>query len=81
MVTDLMSQRDLEAFCQAMGSMSRGVAQVTAPLETAAFMALKSGRPIIWNALLADGALNQHGGQQLSHRDALKRLEELNEQE
>jgi N-acyl-D-amino-acid deacylase len=81
MVTDMMSERDLRAFCQAMGSLGRGVAQVTSPLETAAFMALESGRPIIWNALLADGALNQHGGQQLSHRDALKRLTELNEQE
>ncbi|MCK9902102.1 aminoacylase [Parafrankia colletiae] len=81
MVTDLMSERDLRAFCQALGSLGRGVAQVTSPLETAAFMARESGRPIIWNALLADGALNQHGGQQMSHREALKRLAELNEQE
>lgn len=81
MVTDLMSERDLRAFCQALGSLGRGVAQVTSPLETAAFMARESGRPIIWNALLADGALNQHGGQLMSHRDALKRLAELNEDE
>ncbi|OHV45664.1 amidohydrolase family protein [Pseudofrankia sp. BMG5.36] len=81
MVTDLMSERDLRAFCQALGSLGRGVAQVTAPLETAAFMARESGRPIIWNALLADGALNQHGGQQLSHQEALARLVELNEGE
>ncbi|WP_007510936.1 N-acyl-D-amino-acid deacylase family protein [Pseudofrankia saprophytica] len=81
MVTDLMSERDLRAFCRALGSLGRGVAQVTSPLETAAFMARESGRPIIWNALLADGALNQHGGQQLSHRDALARLAELNEDE
>ena len=32
-----------------------------APLETAALIARESGRPIIWNALLADGAVNQHG--------------------
>jgi N-acyl-D-aspartate/D-glutamate deacylase len=57
------------------------VAQLTGPLETAAFMAKESGRPIIWNALLADGALNQHGSQQLSHRDAIRRLTELNEDE
>jgi N-acyl-D-aspartate/D-glutamate deacylase len=81
MVTDLMSERDLRAFCQAMGSLGRGVAQLTSPLETAAFVARESGRPVIWNALLADGALNQHGGQQLSHRDALARLAELNERE
>ncbi|WP_391530089.1 aminoacylase, partial [Candidatus Frankia nodulisporulans] len=81
MVTDLMSERDLRAFSQALGALGRGVAQVTSPLETAAFMARESGRPIIWNALLADGALNQHGGQQMSHRDALTRLTELNEQE
>jgi N-acyl-D-amino-acid deacylase len=81
MVTDMMTEHELSAFCRAMGSLGRGVAQMTGPLETAAFMARESGRPIIWNALLADGALNQHGGQQLSHRDAIKRLAELNEQE
>ncbi|EFC86397.1 amidohydrolase family protein [Parafrankia sp. EUN1f] len=81
MVTDLMSEREVRAFCQALGSLGRGVAQVTSPLETAAFMARESGRPIIWNALLADGALNQHGGQLITHRDALKRLAELNEDE
>ncbi|CUU56963.1 N-acyl-D-aspartate/D-glutamate deacylase [Parafrankia irregularis] len=81
MVTDLMSEREVRAFCRALGSLGRGVAQVTSPLETAAFMARESGRPIIWNALLADGALNQHGGQMITHRDALKRLAELNEDE
>lgn len=81
MVTDMMSEREVAAFCRAMGSLGRGVAQLTGPLETAAFMARESGRPIIWNALLADGALNQHGGQQVSHRDAIRRLEELNEVE
>jgi N-acyl-D-aspartate/D-glutamate deacylase len=81
MVTDMMTERELGAFCRAMGSLGRGVAQMTGPLETAAFMARESGRPIIWNALLADGALNQHGGAQQSHRDAIKRLAELNEQE
>ncbi len=81
MVTDMMTEREVSAFCRAMGSLGRGVAQMTGPLETAAFMARESGRPIIWNGLLADGALNQHGGQQLSHRDAIRRLSELNEQE
>jgi N-acyl-D-amino-acid deacylase len=81
MVTDMMTEREVGAFSRAMGSLGRGVAQMTGQLETAAFMARESGRPIIWNALLADGALNQHGGQQLSHGDALKRLVELNEQE
>lgn len=81
MVTDMMTERELAAFCRAMGSLGRGVAQMTGPLETAAFMARESGRPIIWNALLADGALNQHGGQQMSHRDAIKQLTYLNEEE
>jgi N-acyl-D-amino-acid deacylase len=81
MVTDMMTEREVTAFCRAMGSLGRGVAQLTGPLETAALMARESGRPIIWNALLADGALNQHGGQQLSHRDAIRRLVELNEEE
>ena len=81
MVTDMMTEHEVSIFCRALGSLGRGVAQMTGPLETAAFMARESGRPIIWNALLADGALNQHGGMQLSHRDALKRLTELNEEE
>ena len=64
-----------------MGSLGRGVAQMTGSLDWAELIARESGRPIIWNALLADGALNQHGGQQISHREALKRLSYLNEQE
>jgi N-acyl-D-amino-acid deacylase len=81
MVTDLMSERDLRAFSKALGALGRGVAQLTGPLETAAFIARESGRPVIWNALLADGALNQHGGMHMSHRDALDRLAQLNEVE
>ena len=81
MVTDMMTEREVRAFSRALGSLGRGVAQMTGPLETAAYMARESGRPIIWNALLADGALNQHGSQQLSHRDAIRRLTELNEEE
>ena len=81
MVTDMMTEREILAFAKALGSLGRGVAQTTSPLETAAYFARESGRPVIWNALLADGALNQHGGQQLSHRVALDRLVELNEQE
>ena len=81
MVTDMMTEREVRAFSQALGALGRGVAQMTGPLETAAYMARESGRPIIWNALLADGALNQHGRQQLSHRDAIRRLTKLNEEE
>lgn len=81
MVTDEMTEREVAAFSRAMGSLGRGVAQLTGSLDWAELMARESGRPIIWNALLADGALNQHGGQQISHREALKRLTYLNEQE
>ena len=81
MVTDMMTEREVAAFSRALGSLGRGVAQLTGSLEWAELMARESGRPIIWNALLADGALNQHGSQQLSHRDALKRLAYLNEEE
>ncbi len=81
MVTDMMTEREVTAFSRAMGSTGRGVAQLTGAMEWAELMARESGRPIIWNALLADGALNQHGGQQLSHRDAIKRLAYLNEEE
>ncbi|HEX7820180.1 MAG TPA: amidohydrolase family protein [Sphingobium sp.] len=81
MVTDTMSERDLTAFCRTMGSTGRGVAQITGSIELAEVMARSSGRPVIWNALLADGALNQHGGQQLAARDAIDRLNVLNEKE
>ncbi|TVV70955.1 N-acyl-D-amino-acid deacylase family protein [Sphingomonas solaris] len=81
MVTDTMSQRDLAAFCRAMGSTGRGVAQLTGSIDLAETIARESGRPVIWNALLADGALNQHGGQQLPAKAAIERLATLNEQE
>jgi N-acyl-D-amino-acid deacylase len=81
MVTDMMSKRDLAAFCQAMGSTGRGVAQITGSMDLAEVMARESGRPVIWNALLADGALNQHGGQQMGARAAIDRLTALNEKE
>ena len=81
MVTDLMTDKEVIAFSRAMGSLGRGTAQLTGTLETAALMARESGRPIIWNALLADGALNQHGGAKYSHKDALKQLAYLNEEE
>jgi len=81
MVTDCMTDREVVAFSRAMGSMGRGVAQLTGELDIAALMARESGRPIIWNALLADGALNQHGRPQYSHRDKLAELASLNEEE
>lgn len=79
MVTDLMSQRDLTAFCRAMGSTRRGVSQITGDLDRAEDMARESGRPVIWNALVAEGALNQHGGPRMAPRSALNRLKDLNE--
>ena len=81
MVTDCMTDREVTAFSRALGSLGRGVAQLTGSLEIAALMARESGRPIIWNALLADGALNQHGKGEYSARDALKQLAYLNEEE
>ena len=55
--------------------------QLTGSLDVAALMARESGRPIIWNALLADGALNQHGGSAYTHSDAIKQLTYYNEEE
>jgi len=81
MVTDTMSERDLIAFCRTMGSTGRGVSQLTGGMELAEIMARESGRPVIWNALLAEGALNQHGGARMTPRAALDRLKELNEVE
>lgn len=81
MVTDEMSERDLMAFSRAMGSLGRGVAQMTGDMALAETMARESGRPVIWNALLAEGALNQHGGARMTPRAAIARLDELNEKE
>jgi N-acyl-D-amino-acid deacylase len=81
MVTDEMSERDLKAFSRAMGSTGRGVAQMTGDMKDAEIMARESGRPVIWNALLAEGALNQHGAARMSPQVALARLKHLNEVE
>jgi N-acyl-D-amino-acid deacylase len=81
MVTDTMSQRDMEAFSRAMGGLGRGVAQVTGDMVHAETIARASGRPVIWNALLAEGALNQHGGMRMTPKAALARLKTLNEDE
>lgn len=81
MVTDLMSERDLKAFSAAMGSTGRGVSQVTGNMEFAETMARASGRPVIWNALMAEGALNQHGGARMTPQAAIDRLNVLNQEE
>jgi len=81
MVTDLMSERDLKAFSAAMGSTGRGVSQVTGNMEFAETMARSSGRPVIWNALMAEGALNQHGGSRMTPEAAIDRLNYLNQEE
>ena len=81
MVTDLISKRDLTAFSRAMGSTGRGISQMTGELDNAELMARESGRPAIWNALLAEGALNQHGGAKISPTEAIARLKTLNEDE
>jgi len=81
MVTDLMTEREVVAFSRALRRVGRGTIQLTGTLETAALMARESGRPIIWNALLADGALNQHGGAAYSHRDAIEQLDRYNQED
>jgi N-acyl-D-amino-acid deacylase len=81
MVTDFMGEREVSAFSRALRTVGRGVIQLTGSLDVAAHMARESGRPIIWNALLADGALNQHGGSAYTHRDAIKQLTYYNEEE
>ncbi|GGA36834.1 N-acyl-D-amino-acid deacylase family protein [Sphingomonas psychrolutea] len=81
MVTDLMSERDLTAFCRTMGKLGRGVSQITGDMDLAEIMARESGRPVIWNALIAVGALNQHGGLKILPGVALERLKQLNERD
>jgi N-acyl-D-amino-acid deacylase len=81
MVTDMMSERDLKAFSRAMGTLGRGVTQITGSLKLAELIARESGRPVIWNALLAEGALNQHGKAHITPKAALSLLKELNEVE
>ncbi|MDO6414495.1 amidohydrolase family protein [Sphingomonas sp. BIUV-7] len=79
MVTDLISRRDLTAFSRTMGSTGRGISQMTGELDNAELIARESGRPAIWNALMAEGALNQHGGAKIQPREAIARLKTLNE--
>ena len=81
MVTDLISKRELGALARAMGSTGRGIGQMSGTLDDAAFMARESGRPAIWNALMAEGALNQHGAPKLNGDEALAQLKQLNEVE
>ncbi len=81
MVTDMMTEREIVAFSRALRRVGRGTVQLTGSLEIAALIARESGRPIIWNALLADGALNQHGGARYSHVDAIKQLDYYNREE
>ena len=56
MVTDCMTEREVSPSLGRCGSIGRGTTQITGPLDTAALIARESGRPIIWNALGADGA-------------------------
>jgi N-acyl-D-amino-acid deacylase len=81
MVTDCMTERELIAFAKVLRRLGRGVVQTTGSLPASAVVARESGQPVIWNALLADGALNQHGGGEYSHRDALDALRRYNEEE
>jgi N-acyl-D-aspartate/D-glutamate deacylase len=79
MVTDMMSEREIVAISRALRRLGRGVVQMTGALDIAAIIAEESGRPVIWNGLVADGALNQHGRGLYSHRDAIKRVADYNE--
>jgi N-acyl-D-amino-acid deacylase len=81
MVTDEMTEREIVAFSRALRSLGRGTTQITGPLDTAALIARESGRPIIWNALGPSGAVNQHGEMRYPHRDAIARLDQLNQEE
>ena len=44
MVTDMMTEREVRTFSRALGSLGRGVAQMTGPLETAAVFAVMPHR-------------------------------------
>ena len=81
MVTDEMTEREIVAFSRALRSVGRGSTQITGQLETAALIARESGRPIIWNALGPSGATNQHGEMRYPHREAIARLDQLNQEE
>ncbi len=83
MVTDCMTEREIRAFCQTLASLGRGTTQITGSLDTAAFIARESGRPIIWNGLMPDGTFNQHGAmpEEYRHAAVLQRLTQLNQEE
>ena len=79
MVTDLISDRDLKAFSKAMGSTRRGTAQITGNLDFAETIARESGRPVIFNAIGAEGALNQHGRLRNPIKETIERIDRLNQ--
>jgi N-acyl-D-aspartate/D-glutamate deacylase len=81
MVTDEMTEREIVAFARALRDVGRGTTQITGKLDTAALIARESGRPIIWNALGPTGAVNQHGEITYPHREAIARLDQLNQEE
>ena len=77
----MMTEREIVAFSRVLRELGRGTTQITGALETAALIARESGRPIIWNALAPTGAVNQHGESKYPHREAIARLDELNQEE
>ena len=81
MVTDCMTDHEIVAFSRALRTLGRGVVQTPGSLDASALIARESGRPVIWNALLADGALNQHGRGEYTVRTALDQLGSYNEEE
>ena len=82
MVTDIMPERDLIAFSRAMGSLGRGVAQIGAAMPLAELVARESGRPVIWNVLGVDGAINQHGRIGIDSQTVkIEKLRKLNEED
>jgi N-acyl-D-amino-acid deacylase len=81
MVTDLMTERELIAFSRALRKVGRGTTQFGGKLELAALVARESGRPTVWNVLGPSGGSNQHGEFTYPHRETIKRIRELNEDE
>ncbi len=81
MVTDMMTEREVIAFSQALRRVGRGTTQIGASLDIAEIVARESGRPTVWNLLGPTGGVNQHGEMRYPHLETIERLRRLNEED
>jgi N-acyl-D-aspartate/D-glutamate deacylase len=79
MVTDTKSLKDLAALGRAMGTTGRGYFQLAGTMQASELVARESGRPVLYNVLIAKrDAVDQHGQPVPSVDDTIAWLERAN---